>query len=191
MEEIPSICKILPNLYLGTAAASIDVETLRANKISCIVSVTTVFQPEWESPETTAMVPLARHLLVPADGNPAMDLLGHFDHICDWIDWQISPPTSENDCLGDDGNNNVLVHCQGGVSRSPTICIAYLLRKKYPDSTKAPNNLRDKMLQEFWVNKGWERTWPQKNFWEQLKVWVATGYDPWDDNGDFKKEYMT
>ncbi|KAM7219004.1 Protein-tyrosine phosphatase-like protein [Rhypophila decipiens] len=204
MEEIPSICQILPNLYVGTAAASIDIETLRANKISCIVSITTVFQPEWETSEITAMVPLARHLLVPADDNPAMDLLGHFDHICDWIDWQIWTPSfgvprisgridrmSENDQLGDDGYNNVFVHCQGGVSRSPTICMAYLLRKKYPDATNAPKNLRDEMLQDFWVNKGWERTWPQKNFWEQLKVWVATGYNLWHEDGAFKKEYMT
>ncbi|KAM7187878.1 Protein-tyrosine phosphatase-like protein [Rhypophila sp. PSN 637] len=204
IEDIPSICKILPNLYVGTAAASINIETLRANKISAIVSITTVFQPEWESPKITAMVPLARHLLVPADDNPAIDLLGHFDYICDWIDEQRAGPPSAgsgvskdgdkksgNEGLGDDGKNNVLVHCQGGVSRSPTICMAYLLRNKYPDATKAPKNLKDELLKEFWDNKDWGRTWPQANFWEQLKVWVATGYNLWHEDGAFKKEYMT
>jgi hypothetical protein len=54
---------------------------------------------------------IAYHRIVAQDSNTA-DLLQHFDAACNFIHQ----------------HKRVLVHCQAGVSRSPTICIAYLMK---------------------------------------------------------------
>ncbi|KAM7198446.1 Protein-tyrosine phosphatase-like protein, partial [Naviculisporaceae sp. PSN 640] len=190
----PDIARILPNLYISKGQISIDPAALQEHQVTSILSITTDFQPEWESPAIKKLVPIQRHLLLPADDNKVMNLLPFFASICDWIDEQIETPTTAvSNGMGDGGKNNVLVHCKAGFSRSPTICIAYLLRKMYPTHDPERDPSFEEILTDFSKTK-WSRTWPKETstFLDQLKVWFATGYQIWEDDEKRipKKEYQ-
>ena len=53
---------------------------------------------------------------VPVNDMPNVQLHSYFDEIVDMIDDNIKR------------NNNCLIHCVAGVSRSATLCIAYLMK---------------------------------------------------------------
>jgi hypothetical protein len=56
-------------------------------------------------------------------GHDQADLVDHFGPIFEWIDAARKAAREE----GDDGAGNVLVHCQCGVSRSASVCVAYVM----------------------------------------------------------------
>ncbi|EFR00776.1 hypothetical protein MGYG_03779 [Nannizzia gypsea CBS 118893] len=74
----------------------------------------------------------------------------------------------------DDGEapdtNVILVHCERGISRSPTMVIAYLMRK-YGKS-------RDAVLADV---KEKRKIRPNQGFLDQLEVWEQVEYQPWED----------
>jgi hypothetical protein len=59
-------------------------------------------------------------------GHDQADLVEHFDSIFDWIDKARNRDGHQN---GDEtgGGGKVLIHCQCGVSRSASVCIAYVM----------------------------------------------------------------
>ncbi|OOF95803.1 hypothetical protein ASPCADRAFT_506631 [Aspergillus carbonarius ITEM 5010] len=65
---------------------------------------------------------------------------------------------------------SVLVHCDLGRSRSPTIIIAYLMRK-----------FKMKMEDAVEFVQAKQRIKPNKNFLRQLRVWEEVGYCVWED----------
>ncbi|KDQ51555.1 hypothetical protein JAAARDRAFT_41005 [Jaapia argillacea MUCL 33604] len=97
-------------LYLGSLAASIDRDLLSSHRISHLVQV---IDAPW--------------LPTPPDGTrchrinimdlPSADLRSHLEEACEVIDGAIGR------------GENVLVHCQQGISRSAAIVIAYLISK--------------------------------------------------------------
>lgn len=194
IDRDPDIGRILPNLYISQASCSIDPAILQEHNITSILSITTEFHPEWESPAIRSLVPVQRHLLLPADDNKVMNLLPFFESICDWIDGQIETPSPAAACngKGDNGKNNVLVHCWRAVSRSPTICLAYYLRKMYPNHDPRTDPSFEKIYRDF-DHETWTRTWANdtSTFVDQLKVWFDTGYQVWEDKEKRtpKKEY--
>lgn len=64
----------------------------------------------------------------------------------------------------------VLVHCQMGILRSPTVVIAYLVRKT--------GRLLDEIVE---VVKLKRKIKASPNFMEQLKVWAEVQYRIWED----------
>ena len=69
------------------------------------------------------------------------------------------------------GNENILVHCSGGISRSATIVIAYIMWKnkmKYEEAFQYVKNKRSVV-------------WPNPGFKEQLKIFekllITNNYD--------------
>lgn len=99
--------EIIPDLlYLGNAAFSRDFEALKKIKITHIINL--AGKESFPSEFTY----LKRHFV----DDDEDDIIQHLQIIFDFIDSRKK-------------GERVFIHCQGCVSRSPTICIAYLMKK--------------------------------------------------------------
>jgi protein-tyrosine phosphatase len=61
------------------------------------------------------------YLRVPIIDRPYEDAIQHFESVYNFIE----------NAMNKNPSSKVLVHCQAGVSRSSTVCLAYLIRKGY------------------------------------------------------------
>lgn len=106
--------QVTPFLYLGNMKDASDVTMLARLGIDHVLNVTAV------SPTYTMEKSITYKQLQAAD-NGYQNLKQYFDEAFDFID------------KARDTGGSVLVHCQAGVSRSPTIAVAYLI-KQFPMS---------------------------------------------------------
>ncbi|KFM70307.1 Dual specificity protein phosphatase 4, partial [Stegodyphus mimosarum] len=102
--------EILPQLYLGSARDAAHKEELQQLGITALLNVTqfcpNLFQEVFE------------YKCIPVRDTGCEDIGAYFQEAINFIDQVKSQ------------NGKVLVHCQAGVSRSATICIAYLMATK-------------------------------------------------------------
>merc|ERR1712241_723914 len=96
------------NIYLGSEADALDENFMKSEKINTVLSI-----QSWEIQKKIAGV---TYEFVQANDNSEQDLKSKFKYICDF--------------LKKHENERVLVHCQAGISRSATACLAYLMREK-------------------------------------------------------------
>ncbi|KAJ1969913.1 dual specificity phosphatase 12 [Dispira parvispora] len=115
---------ILPQLYLGSFTAAQDLNYLHRENITHIVSVLETHS-DWYSMHCT-------YLWVNLDDGQQENIVRFFPATYDFIDNAIS------------NGGNVLVHCYQGRSRSPTIVIAYLMRRLKLGWKKAGELVRKK-----------------------------------------------
>ena len=101
--------QVTPFLYLGNMTDAADPDTLTRLGIDHVLNVTAVTPTYQQSPNINYKQLLA------AD-NGSQNIKQYFDEAFTFID-------TAKDCKG-----SVLIHCQAGVSRSPTIAIAYLIK---------------------------------------------------------------
>lgn len=106
--EFAQISELIPHLYTCGVSA-LTPANMKAFNISLIVNVTK------EVPNLRSLGEIQRMKLW-VDDVPQQDILPHLDIVSDQIHAVIQ-----------DGGN-VLVHCVAGVSRSATICLAYLTK---------------------------------------------------------------
>ncbi|KAJ7853338.1 protein-tyrosine phosphatase-like protein [Mycena olivaceomarginata] len=99
-------------LYLGSMAAVHDLDVLRDNNITHLVQVLEV---PW-MPQSGPAAEFSCHRIDIEDAASAT-LQPHLASACDYIRGALR------------SGENVLVHCQQGVSRSASIVIAYLIRE--------------------------------------------------------------
>nr|XP_020645485.1 dual specificity protein phosphatase 22 isoform X1 [Pogona vitticeps] len=98
--------KILPGLFLGNFKDARDVEQLKRNNITHILSIHDSARPMLEG---------FKYLCIPAADSPSQNLTGHFKESIAFI----------HECrLRGEG---CLVHCLAGVSRSATLVVAYIM----------------------------------------------------------------
>jgi dual specificity phosphatase 12 len=102
--------------------------------------------------------------------------------ICNFIDQMASPALSSLVHLPDEHNHEtndephgepseaVLIHCDLGISRSPTIIVAYLMRKLKIQQADVLRFVQSK-----------QRIKPSANFTRQLQDWEEVEYDVWED----------
>lgn len=96
---------VAPGLFLGNKQAAADRELLRSKGVVavCAVGARQVFNDDLRY----------HHVSIEDDGSHSM--LPHFIPACNFIHEQRA-------------RGAVLVHCKGGISRSPTMIVAYLMR---------------------------------------------------------------
>lgn len=99
--------EILPHLYLGNFSHASQLEVLQRLGITALMNVSNNCQNCFEN--------LFEYMSVPVDDNDTADLSSWFDSTIAFIDHV------------KETGGRVLVHCRAGVSRSVTICLAYLM----------------------------------------------------------------
>ena len=111
------IVEIIHHLYISNWYTSNNPEVLKKYNIKAIITLET-------TPKTYDILHFYKknnidHLYIYIYDLPNINISEHFDETYDFINKHISK------------NENVLVHCMAGVSRSATIILNYLLRKSY------------------------------------------------------------
>ncbi|KAF4241567.1 hypothetical protein CNMCM6805_003841 [Aspergillus fumigatiaffinis] len=174
--------EIVPGLFLGNVEASYKREMLRENCINAIVSLTDARWVWWNSITREAGIPEHRHKWVQCADSSTQDLLVQMSDICDFIDEIASPALRSSSTLPvehepessvklrEPPSEAVLVHCDLGISRSPTVIIAYLMRKYGLEQDDALTFVQSKA-----------KVKPSANFTRQLEVWEQTGYEVWEN----------
>uniref|UniRef100_A0A3Q4BZK1 Dual specificity protein phosphatase n=1 Tax=Mola mola TaxID=94237 RepID=A0A3Q4BZK1_MOLML len=102
--------EILPFLYLGSALHASKKEVLDGIGISALLNVSADCPNHFEG--------AYQYKCIPVEDNHKEDISCWFLEAIEFID-------SVRDASG-----RVLVHCQAGISRSATICLAYLMKRK-------------------------------------------------------------
>ncbi|MBN3319284.1 DUS4 phosphatase, partial [Atractosteus spatula] len=102
--------EILPFLFLGSAYHASRKDMLDAMGISALLNVSSNCPNHFEG--------LYQYKCIPVEDNHKEDISSWFIEAIEYID------------SVKDSNGRVLVHCQAGISRSATICLAYLMKKK-------------------------------------------------------------
>ncbi|KAG8432005.1 hypothetical protein GDO86_020505, partial [Hymenochirus boettgeri] len=102
--------EILPFLYLGSAYHASRREFLANLRITALLNVSRKSSDLYKDQYN--------YKWIPVEDNHTADISSHFQEAIDFIDTV--------KCTG----GRVLVHCEAGISRSPTICMAYLMKTK-------------------------------------------------------------
>lgn len=102
-------------LWIGNFDAAVDTQALQVAGINYIV---TALEPSYAGKLKKLYDKVGiQQLIVDSSDNPQCDLYKYFEEVCQWI-------------ADARKNGNVMVHCYGGVSRSCTLTIAYLMKAK-------------------------------------------------------------
>ncbi|NXA56568.1 DUS4 phosphatase, partial [Nothocercus julius] len=102
--------EILPFLYLGSAHHAARRDTLDALGITALLNVSPDCPNHFEGHY--------QYKSIPVEDNHKADISSWFMEAIEYID------------AVQERRGRVLVHCQAGISRSATICLAYLMMKK-------------------------------------------------------------
>lgn len=176
--------QIVPGLFLGNVEASYKRDMLQENRINAIISLTDARWVWWNTASREAGIPEHRHRWVPCVDSSTQDLLAHMSDICDFIDQMASPtlsslsslPINHKHTMDDEPHGApseaILIHCDLGISRSPTIIVAYLMRKLHIPKVEVLNFVQSK-----------QKVKPSANLTRQLQVWEAVVYQVWEDEG--------
>jgi len=108
--EFCQISEVLPGLYLGNSRDAEDLNVLRQCQIQTIVNISTSIPCHFENEKSF------EYLRLPCHDSPNQNILQYFETTLEYIHQKLST------------NKNILVHCQGGVSRSPSFIIGYLMK---------------------------------------------------------------
>ncbi|NXC42145.1 DUS5 phosphatase, partial [Penelope pileata] len=102
--------EILPFLYLGSAYHASKCEFLANLHITALLNVSRKSSESFQDQYC--------YKWIPVEDSHAADISSHFQEAIDFIDYVRR------------AGGKILVHCEAGISRSPTICMAYLMKTK-------------------------------------------------------------
>ncbi|KAJ3520812.1 hypothetical protein NMY22_g12580 [Coprinellus aureogranulatus] len=154
----PSCSEIIDGkLYLGNLSANLSAEYRAGLGITHIVSVCT---------DCSSTGP--NHLVISVDDNEYEDILVHIPKAVEFID----------KALQEEGGK-VLVHCVMGVSRSPTIVAAYLMKTREWDVTKAVGFIKSRRPE----------IQPNYGFVKQLQIYAKSKCNPNPKDRSWKRRY--
>ncbi|XP_075245207.1 dual specificity protein phosphatase 18-like [Convolutriloba macropyga] len=110
MNKISGLCKVAPSLFISSYEGARDTQLLRQHGITCVVNAT----PDLPNPGAARTG--IEYVRVAVDDMPSAQLSAHFEYIAQKIN-QVKL-----------SGGRTLVHCVAGVSRSASLCMAYLMR---------------------------------------------------------------
>jgi dual specificity MAP kinase phosphatase len=117
--------RILPFLYLGSQQDALDCELLKKHSIDYVLNLSiSCPRPEFLGEES--------FLRIPVNDSYTEKLLPYFEEAFEFLD------------KVREGNGSVLVHCLAGISRSPTLAIAYIMRHLHMTSEEAYRYIKEK-----------------------------------------------
>lgn len=138
--------EIIPHLYLSADHVACNLEMLKKRRITHILNITKNVENLFEKENIV-------YKKISVTDLPNEDILKHFEDAFKFIDDALLFSNSHK-------ANNVLVHCNMGVSRSSSFVIGYLLKKSifenYKSAYEHVKQCRPKIL-------------PNKGFIEQIK----------------------
>lgn len=108
--ESYQLSQVLPGLYLGNARDAEDLNLLQQHDISFIINISTSIPCYFENEKGF------EYMRLPCHDSSNQNIIQYFETAFAYIDRILSM------------KKNILVHCQGGVSRSPSFIIGYLMR---------------------------------------------------------------
>ncbi|XP_071380150.1 dual specificity protein phosphatase 18-like [Centroberyx affinis] len=136
---LSGLCQVTDQLYLSNGRAANDASLVSRFNITCIINVT-------ETRSGSAPPPGLEYIHLPVADSPASPLGEHFDEVARQIQ-QVA-----------ERGGRTLVHCNAGVSRSATLCIAYLMKQRHMTLLDAYR----------WVKSCRPMVRPNIGFWKQL-----------------------
>jgi len=107
----------------------------------------------------------ANHLVIPIDDVPSADILTQLCRACQFIENALQK------------GGRILVHCAAGISRSPTVVAAYLMKTRKMSHLTAIRFMAEKRPQ----------VCPNRGFVMQLEVFGQCNYDPSPSHAAFTK----
>lgn len=122
-KENVSMTEILPHIFVGNTSDAQNLERLAENHITHIINCTPDLPFFWENKH--------QYLRINVLDLPSQNIRQHFDQAIEFIDKAL--------CSKD---NNVLVHCSAGISRSPTLVLAYMIYKHHLTLDEAFEKMR-------------------------------------------------
>lgn len=146
-EPYDEVSQIVPHLYLTSLKSAEDRDILAKYSIDAILSIIN-FQLNVNCKESVRKYRISLRDL------PHEDALNHFPHACEIIGHHLKL------------NQNVLVHCAVGVSRSASMILAYLMKHNQWTYFEALNFVRSKR----------PCVGPNQGFQMQLHLWAMLGY---------------
>jgi dual specificity MAP kinase phosphatase len=103
-----SIAEIIPNLFLGDSSVSANRDELQRRGIKRVINVSVDLPTPFED---------IQYMRIPIHDNNNVSIKQYFQETFKFID------------AGLKAGEGVLVHCFAGISRSPTIVFAYLMKR--------------------------------------------------------------
>ncbi|CAG0880182.1 unnamed protein product [Cyprideis torosa] len=117
--------KILPFLYLGGEQDAGSEDFLQAHNISYVLNLSLCIPKP-------SCIPDANFLRIPVHDSCNEKLTPHFSRIFDFLD------------KAQESGGCVLVHCHAGISRSPTVTIAYVMKRLHLTSEEGFRYVKSK-----------------------------------------------
>lgn len=129
---------MVPGLWLGGLSSAESDADLLERRIFNVITMAARLKPEaaWTSFDSHRIV--VTHIEI--DDHPCADLLGHLRPALKALD-----RSKTKLALGDAATNAVLVHCASGISRSVSVCVAWLMIQKgwpFADALQLVKNAR-------------------------------------------------
>ncbi|XP_078410779.1 dual specificity protein phosphatase 18-like [Cetorhinus maximus] len=136
--RLSGLTQITHSLYLSNAVASHNQSLLQASGVTCMISV----MPE----VINSTFPGTEYINIPIADSPSSQLSEYFDMVADKIH------------LVGKLHGRTLLHCVAGVSRSATLCLAYLMKYHHMSLLEA----------HAWLRACRPIIRPNSGFWRQL-----------------------
>ncbi|KAM4808289.1 dual specificity protein phosphatase 18-like isoform 1-T2 [Rhinophrynus dorsalis] len=138
------VSKITDGLYIGNAKAASNRMLLNVNSITCVINASLI--------NAAAVSPVQDYMRIPVIDMPYATISKYFDAVADKIH-QVEV-----------SGGRTLLHCAAGVSRSATLCLAYLMKHTGRSLLEAHD----------WLKSCRPIIRPNIGFWKQLISYEMT-----------------